>query len=261
MCSTPTPVWAPTIGLAPMHWDGTFCRAPLRRTPQHPWPGAGSRIGITTCCCSRSRRRLARRLVRQADQPGLRLSVGFPGLLLAVLAVSIFGVGLLAPVIAITLDLRALHRTRRAGRRAPRAPLPYVQAYKSRRNPGVAHHHPASVAGAPAHDPRAGHGVVRCRTHRSRRRLLHRTGNQAPTPEWGVMVAEGQASLLNGHPAQSLTAGGLIVLTVVAFNILGERLTRREEFEAVTSTPPAHSSTWRPSRSIGHVRRVARRGN
>jgi peptide/nickel transport system permease protein len=54
-------------------------------------------------------------------------------------------------------------------------------------------------------------------------------GVQPPTAEWGVMVAEGQASLLNGHPAQSLTAGGLIVLTVVAFNVLGERLTRREE--------------------------------
>lgn len=50
-------------------------------------------------------------------------------------------------------------------------------------------------------------------------------GVQPPTAEWGIMVAEGRSELLNNAPQQSLVAGSLIVLTVVAFNVLGERLT------------------------------------
>lgn len=50
-------------------------------------------------------------------------------------------------------------------------------------------------------------------------------GVQPPTAEWGIMVAEGRSELLNNAPQQSLLAGSLIVITVVAFNVLGERLT------------------------------------
>ena len=38
------------------------------------------------------------------------------------------------------------------------------------------------------------------------------------------MVANGQASILTGHPQESLYAGVMIVITVVAFNVLGDRL-------------------------------------
>jgi peptide/nickel transport system permease protein len=153
----------------------------------------------------------------------------FPGLLLAVLAVSVFGVGLGAPVVAITLTyvpyigrvvrLVALHERH----------SPYIQA--------------CSLAGIPAWRIVTRHllpgllPMIRAQATVSFGSALTDLaavsfiglGVQPPTAEWGVMVAEGQASLLNGHPAQSLTAGGLIVLTVVAFNVLGERLTRREE--------------------------------
>ena len=52
-------------------------------------------------------------------------------------------------------------------------------------------------------------------------------GVAPPTPEWGLMVANGQASILTGHPQESLFAGLLIVATVVAFNLLGDRLATR----------------------------------
>jgi peptide/nickel transport system permease protein len=41
------------------------------------------------------------------------------------------------------------------------------------------------------------------------------------------MVSEGDSALLNGYPYESLAAGAAIVLTVVAFNVLGERLAAR----------------------------------
>ncbi|AXI80952.1 ABC transporter permease [Peterkaempfera bronchialis] len=53
-------------------------------------------------------------------------------------------------------------------------------------------------------------------------------GVQPPTADWGLMVSSGQASLVKGFPQQSLYAGLLIVLTVAAFSVLGERLGGRK---------------------------------
>ncbi|MFG2937824.1 ABC transporter permease [Streptomyces sp. NPDC048282] len=52
-------------------------------------------------------------------------------------------------------------------------------------------------------------------------------GIQPPQAEWGLMVSEGQADLLDGAMAQSLSAGLMILISVVAFNTLGERLGSR----------------------------------
>jgi len=52
-------------------------------------------------------------------------------------------------------------------------------------------------------------------------------GVQPPQAEWGLMVSDGRTELLNGALQQSLSAGALIVLSVVAFNVLGERLSDR----------------------------------
>jgi peptide/nickel transport system permease protein len=52
-------------------------------------------------------------------------------------------------------------------------------------------------------------------------------GVQPPSPEWGLMVATGQNSILSGHPEESLYAGLCIIATVVAFNVLGDRLAGR----------------------------------
>ena len=42
------------------------------------------------------------------------------------------------------------------------------------------------------------------------------------------MIASGEPSILEGHPQQALFAGILIVITVSAFTVLGERLTDTE---------------------------------
>ncbi|MFF0698535.1 ABC transporter permease [Streptomyces tendae] len=52
-------------------------------------------------------------------------------------------------------------------------------------------------------------------------------GIQPPQAEWGVMVSDGRSELLDGALQQSLVAGTLIVVTVVAFNVLGAQLSSR----------------------------------
>ncbi len=54
-------------------------------------------------------------------------------------------------------------------------------------------------------------------------------GVQAPQSDWGVMVSTGQPGVLQGYPAESLSAGLCIVAVVVAVNLLGERLAERNE--------------------------------
>ncbi len=54
-------------------------------------------------------------------------------------------------------------------------------------------------------------------------------GVQAPAAEWGLMVSNGASAVLNGSPWESLSAGVMIIVVVVAFNVLGERLSSRAE--------------------------------
>ncbi len=58
-------------------------------------------------------------------------------------------------------------------------------------------------------------------------------GVQPPSADWGVMIASGEPSILEGHPQQSLYAGVLIVMTVCAFTILGERFTDSDRLPVV----------------------------
>ncbi|MEV6066261.1 ABC transporter permease [Nocardia sp. NPDC052001] len=52
-------------------------------------------------------------------------------------------------------------------------------------------------------------------------------GVQPPQADWGVMASEGKTGVLQGYPAESLVSGTVLVLVVVAFNILDERLNDR----------------------------------
>jgi len=58
-------------------------------------------------------------------------------------------------------------------------------------------------------------------------------GAQAPAPSWGNMVREGVADIF-GSPLPALFAGLAITLTVLAFNILGDRLRDRLDPDRVT---------------------------
>jgi peptide/nickel transport system permease protein len=52
-------------------------------------------------------------------------------------------------------------------------------------------------------------------------------GVQPPQADWGVMVATGQSGVLQGYPMEAAGAGVCIVVVVIAVNLLGEQLTER----------------------------------
>jgi len=153
----------------------------------------------------------------------------FPGILLAVLTAAVFGVGLLAPTIALAI-----------------AYSPYIArvlrsaAVRERTRDYIA---AAEVQGLPS--------LTICLRHLLPNLLelvvaqatlvfawamvdlaaisFLGLGVQAPTADWGVMVSTGEVGVLQGYPLESLSAGLCIVLVVVAVNLLGERMAGRNE--------------------------------
>ena len=72
--------------------------------------------------------------------------------------------------------------------------------------------------------------------------LLPGPRGPAPDGRMGAHGLDGQSAILSGHPQESLYAGLMIIATVVAFNLLGNRLaTRHEAGPPVTSSS---STTW-----------------
>ena len=181
----------------------------------------GTTIAITSAWCGGAVDSLVSR--------ALDIIFAFPGLLLAILVVAVFGVGFIAPVIALAIAyIPYIARVVRSGALRERH-LVYVEA--------------ATIQGLSA--------WAICRRHLLPNLLplvIAQTtiffgyamvdlaaisflglGVQPPTADWGAMVADGQASILRGYPQESLFAGGLIVLAVICFVLIGERISERWE--------------------------------
>ncbi|MBT2489763.1 ABC transporter permease [Streptomyces sp. ISL-96] len=152
---------------------------------------------------------------------------GFPGLIMAVLAAAVFGAGLTAPIVALSIAyLPLITRVVRSAAIKERN-LPYVSALQ--------------LLGAPTHRiwlrhllPNLLPFVLVQATIGFGYALLDVAaisflglGSQPPDPEWGLMVSNGAPSILAGQPQQSLYAGLVILVVVVAFNLLGTGLSRR----------------------------------
>lgn len=152
---------------------------------------------------------------------------GFPGLIMAVLAAAVFGAGLTAPIVALSVAyLPLITRVVRAAALKERH-LPYVSALQ--------------LLGAPTRRiwfrhllPNLLPLVLVQATIGFGYALLDVAaisflglGSQPPDPEWGLMVANGAPSILAGQPQQSLYAGLVILVVVVAFNLLGSGMSRR----------------------------------
>lgn len=151
----------------------------------------------------------------------------FPALLIAIMAVALFGKGLLAPVIAmsiayapfvarLTRSLVAAERTR-----------PYVAAYRvqgfggawiavRRVLPNV-----TPVVGAQS---TLNFGYVLAELAALSFLGL---GVQPPTADWGAMINEAQAGLVGGHFLPALVPAIAVVIVVVAVNVIGEELSDR----------------------------------
>jgi peptide/nickel transport system permease protein len=159
----------------------------------------------------------------------LDLLFAIPGLLVAILAVAVIGPGLLAPVIALSLAYTPyIARVLRSVALRERQ-LAYIESstligYSAwtictrQLLPNVTSliRAQATIAFGAALVDLAATSYLGL-------------GVQPPTAEWGIMVANGQSSLLNGQPWESVSAGVMIVVVVVLVNLIGERLASRAE--------------------------------
>ncbi|AXJ09893.1 ABC transporter permease [Arthrobacter sp. PM3] len=57
-------------------------------------------------------------------------------------------------------------------------------------------------------------------------------GIQPPAADWGIMLANGQAGVLQGYPMEAVSAGLCLIIAICSISILGERITRRAEVTA-----------------------------
>jgi peptide/nickel transport system permease protein len=160
---------------------------------------------------------------------GLDIVFAFPGILLAVLAAAVFGAGLVAPVLALSVAYTPyVARVLRGAALRERAQQ-YVAALEVQ---GA-----SSIAICLRHlIPNMLHLIVAQATTLFGYAMVDLAaisflglGVQPPSADWGVMVSENQQGIIQGYPIPSLAAGICIVVVVVAFNLFGERLYERGE--------------------------------
>lgn len=151
----------------------------------------------------------------------------FPALLIAIMAVALFGKGLVAPVIAMSIAyapfVARLTRTLVASERS----RPYVAAYRvqgfsggwialRRVLPNV-----TPIVGAQS---TLNFGYVLAELAALSFLGL---GVQAPTADWGAMINEAQAGLMGGYFLPAIVPAMAVVIVVVAVNVIGEELSDR----------------------------------
>ncbi|MER8048138.1 ABC transporter permease [Streptomyces sp. NPDC094032] len=151
------------------------------------------------------------------------LVFAFPGMLLAILIISMYGEGLTAPVIALAIAyLPYVSRLTRSLVLAERA-RPYVSAYQVQGHSALQiclRHVLPNIAPVVLAQSTINFGYA----------LMDLAGLSflglgvpALTPDWGRMVFDGQTAVQQGYPLSAILPCALIVLTVVAFNVVGER--------------------------------------
>ncbi|SDX09727.1 peptide/nickel transport system permease protein [Arthrobacter sp. yr096] len=155
------------------------------------------------------------------------LLFAFPALLMAMLAIALFGKGLLAPILAMTIAyVPYVARLAQSLVVAERS-RPYVQAYRvlGFRTPWV-------VLGRvlPNLIPTVGaqstlnFGYVLADLAAL---SFIGLGVQPPTSDWGAMIEESRGALLGGYILPAFWPALVVVLVVVAVNVIGEELSDR----------------------------------
>jgi peptide/nickel transport system permease protein len=148
----------------------------------------------------------------------------FPGLLLAILVVALFGKGLVAPVIAMSIAYLPFVARLTRSLVVQGKSRPYVSAYR--------------VQGfGPVHTavrrllPNVSSTVLAQSTLNFGYALLDLAalsflglGIQPPTADWGGMVNFGRGAVLAGEPLSAVAPALAIVAVVVAINVVGEEL-------------------------------------
>ena len=151
----------------------------------------------------------------------------FPSLLIAMMAVALFGKGLVAPVIAMSISYAPFVARLTRSLVAAERTRPYVAAYRvqgfggawialRRVLPNI-----APIVGAKS---KLNFGYVLAELAGLSFLGL---GVQPPTADWGAMINEAQAGIAAGHFLPAIAPAVVVVLVVVAVNIVGEDLSDR----------------------------------
>jgi peptide/nickel transport system permease protein len=160
---------------------------------------------------------------------GFDVLYAFPGLLLAIIAVALFGPGLRAPILALAIAyLPYMGRLTRSALLRERH-LPYIEAC---RVAGISrarissHHLLRNISSILVAEMAIGFGFAMVDLA-----ALSYLGLavQPPAADWGSMVNAGAAGALLGHYMEITISALLIVATVVAFNVVGEQISGRQE--------------------------------
>ncbi|MEV7012062.1 ABC transporter permease [Streptosporangium sp. NPDC051022] len=148
----------------------------------------------------------------------------FPSLLLAMLAVSLFGSGLLPGAIALAVGSTPyiMRITRAVALRE--CGQTYIAALVVQGQSGVriCVRHVVPVL-LPFILSQATISFGYATVNMSALSFLG-LGVQPPTADWGAMVSTGQTGLIRGEPLEAILAAGVIALAVASFTVLGERL-------------------------------------
>ncbi|MEE1792949.1 ABC transporter permease [Streptomyces sp. BE308] len=154
----------------------------------------------------------------------LDIVFAFPALLVAILAVAVFGKGMTAPVIAMAIAYMPYTARLVRGLAMQEKARPYIAAYRVQGHSGVF----IAVRGLL---PNIGPTVLAQSTVNFGYALLDLAalsflglGVQPPAPDWGAMINQSQAAVLQGLPLSAIVPATAVVLVVVAFNTVGENL-------------------------------------
>lgn len=151
----------------------------------------------------------------------------FPSLLIAIMAVALFGKGLVAPVIAMSLAYAPFVARLTRSLVAAERNRPYVAAYRvqgfggawialRRVLPNI-----TPIVGAQS---TLNFGYVLAELAGLSFLGL---GVQAPQSDWGAMINEAQSGIVGGHFLPAMVPAVAVVIVVVAVNIIGEELSER----------------------------------
>lgn len=158
---------------------------------------------------------------------GMNLLFAFPGVLLAVLVAAVFGPSLLTAGVALSIAYTPyLARVIRSAALRERD-LPYITLLEVQGHPALRicrrHLLPNIVTMIAAQATLVfGYAMADLAAV-----SFIGLGVQSPGTDWGLMVAEGQSGVIQGYPMASIASGACIVVVVIAFNLLGERLAER----------------------------------
>lgn len=157
----------------------------------------------------------------------LDIGFAFPGMLLAILAVTMFGAGVTPVVVALAIAYVPFIGRVVRGVAMGEMVLPYVDALlgvgQTRWRIAVRHLLPAVLPTALAQVTVSyGYAMIDLAAM-----SFLGMGVQPPTADWGLMVSEGQRGVLQGYWEESVFAGIVIIVAVAAVSLVGDRLADR----------------------------------